>query len=104
MTVLTADAKASTKGIVLSITDPIAWNDALTMCFKLSMFSAMLLPVTDSDNLSKEFSISARPLEAVFFKLVKEVAIPTLFCLARSRSEEHTSELQSRGHLVCRLL
>src|SRR5690625_7019165 len=24
--------------------------------------------------------------------------------LARERSEEHTSELQSRGHLVCRLL
>src|SRR5207253_10547790 len=24
--------------------------------------------------------------------------------LARHRSEEHTSELQSRGHLVCRLL
>src|SRR5437870_7726928 len=24
--------------------------------------------------------------------------------LARPRSEEHTSELQSRGHLVCRLL
>src|SRR5690625_6051829 len=27
------------------------------------------------------------------------------FCTARAdRSEEHTSELQSRGHLVCRLL
>src|SRR5439155_19336048 len=25
-------------------------------------------------------------------------------CAARRRSEEHTSELQSRGHLVCRLL
>src|SRR5690625_8025076 len=25
-------------------------------------------------------------------------------CGDRSRSEEHTSELQSRGHLVCRLL
>src|SRR5207253_10179659 len=25
-------------------------------------------------------------------------------CPACSRSEEHTSELQSRGHLVCRLL
>src|SRR5437870_13397682 len=25
-------------------------------------------------------------------------------CLGLSRSEEHTSELQSRGHLVCRLL
>src|SRR5690625_6240372 len=24
--------------------------------------------------------------------------------LSRERSEEHTSELQSRGHLVCRLL
>src|SRR5437870_6931531 len=24
--------------------------------------------------------------------------------LAKARSEEHTSELQSRGHLVCRLL
>src|SRR5690625_5955443 len=24
--------------------------------------------------------------------------------IARDRSEEHTSELQSRGHLVCRLL
>src|SRR2546429_768728 len=26
------------------------------------------------------------------------------FCAVRSRSEEHTSELQSRLHLVCRLL
>src|SRR5690625_6183448 len=25
-------------------------------------------------------------------------------CARRQRSEEHTSELQSRGHLVCRLL
>src|SRR5690625_7008429 len=25
-------------------------------------------------------------------------------CSAKVRSEEHTSELQSRGHLVCRLL
>src|SRR5437870_8260559 len=28
----------------------------------------------------------------------------TRLARARSRSEEHTSELQSRGHLVCRLL
>src|SRR5690625_6069951 len=27
-----------------------------------------------------------------------------IFIIAMSRSEEHTSELQSRGHLVCRLL
>src|SRR2546429_6934152 len=30
--------------------------------------------------------------------------IPSCCSLARSRSEEHTSELQSRLHLVCRLL
>src|SRR5207253_7732108 len=28
---------------------------------------------------------------------------PTIRPAGRSRSEEHTSELQSRGHLVCRL-
>src|SRR5437870_8138143 len=27
-----------------------------------------------------------------------------LFTINKDRSEEHTSELQSRGHLVCRLL
>src|SRR5439155_15829522 len=34
------------------------------------------------------------------------IALPhaALPLLPRSRSEEHTSELQSRGHLVCRLL
>src|SRR5439155_12255009 len=51
---------------------------------------------------------------AVNYKLALNllgVAIFTaLFCLTAivpkmpSRSEEHTSELQSRGHLVCRLL
>src|SRR5439155_25582713 len=29
---------------------------------------------------------------------------PQRLCCCRRRSEEHTSELQSRGHLVCRLL
>src|SRR5690625_7032563 len=30
--------------------------------------------------------------------------LPALFVVFGVRSEEHTSELQSRGHLVCRLL
>src|SRR5207253_9168100 len=29
---------------------------------------------------------------------------PPVLARSRERSEEHTSELQSRGHLVCRLL
>src|SRR5437660_11527944 len=32
------------------------------------------------------------------------VATPHLDAVTALRSEEHTSELQSRGHLVCRLL
>src|SRR5207253_6588092 len=35
-------------------------------------------------------------------KFAKEIAPDSFFVLMRS--EEHTSELQSRGHLVCRLL
>src|SRR5437870_11055281 len=37
--------------------------------------------------------------------LVKAVSSPAVDSLVTAvRSEEHTSELQSRGHLVCRLL
>src|SRR5207253_5466052 len=32
------------------------------------------------------------------------LSIPIIALTVRERSEEHTSELQSRGHLVCRLL
>src|SRR5690625_2177188 len=39
---------------------------------------------------------------------IRKAQLPTqvVFCTAydEHRSEEHTSELQSRGHLVCRLL
>src|SRR5690625_6312174 len=33
-----------------------------------------------------------------------KIAVGLHLCPERLRSEEHTSELQSRGHLVCRLL
>src|SRR5690625_6307365 len=33
-----------------------------------------------------------------------DVAVPANQACGQARSEEHTSELQSRGHLVCRLL
>src|SRR5439155_19714440 len=37
-------------------------------------------------------------------RLVARVAIVVVVAQDEQRSEEHTSELQSRGHLVCRLL
>src|SRR5690625_6251143 len=36
--------------------------------------------------------------------LIVEILSPATATHDRWRSEEHTSELQSRGHLVCRLL
>src|SRR5690625_6178275 len=41
-------------------------------------------------------------VETLVVPLPKESSIEERH--ARTRSEEHTSELQSRGHLVCRLL
>src|SRR5690625_6803466 len=32
------------------------------------------------------------------------IVVAAIISLSAGRSEEHTSELQSRGHLVCRLL
>src|SRR5690625_6152046 len=37
-------------------------------------------------------------------EVAKASGLPVVLTLAPMRSEEHTSELQSRGHLVCRLL
>src|SRR5690625_6230458 len=36
--------------------------------------------------------------------IVSSTDAAAVFSILRTRSEEHTSELQSRGHLVCRLL
>src|SRR5690625_6523660 len=54
--------------------------------------------------------VESNPLEQVTKQLNKLVNVIKIVELAptssvqRERSEEHTSELQSRGHLVCRLL
>src|SRR5690625_6616257 len=40
----------------------------------------------------------------MLYKQILQNKRKTLFLVALFRSEEHTSELQSRGHLVCRLL
>src|SRR3989441_5139063 len=51
----------------------------------------------DVENRQQEISYISRSLKA----LAKELDVPVV---AISRSEEHTSELQSLAYLVCRLL
>src|SRR5690625_6193283 len=50
-------------------------------------------------NSLSSYSLSVENKYRFFNCMVFSVMVPVL-----SRSEEHTSELQSRGHLLCRLL
>src|SRR5690625_1967346 len=55
----------------------------------------------------KEMDFSAYPYKYVDYNDSKKLfghAIYSKYPIIDQRSEEHTSELQSRGHLVCRLL
>src|SRR2546429_6367286 len=61
----------------------LSLHDALPISFRTSDFSMVVLPAP------------LRPISAIFSPRTT---------LAENRSEEHTSELQSRLHLVCRLL
>src|SRR5690625_2924043 len=47
----------------------------------------------DGEEVRRSYSICAEPVPGEIRVAIK-----------KDRSEEHTSELQSRGHLVCRLL
>src|SRR5207253_7682828 len=53
---------------------------------------------TRSEELKKEYRKNQRQYKADLEKLEADAGVDY------QRSEEHTSELQSRGHLVCRLL
>src|SRR5215208_8500167 len=67
------------------------FNDtATTEIYTLSLHDA--LPISTSEQLSGRCAATSSLVTAE-----SRISPP-------SRSEEHTSELQSRGHLVCRLL
>src|SRR5439155_16859765 len=60
---------------------------------------------------SHAFGLQSRQALQILFKAVRELGVVIALLLqlggtrlSLPRSEEHTSELQSRGHLVCRLL
>src|SRR5207253_4007223 len=90
---------------------PLSLHDALPICcstgVQKTLSTASSAPAcfaTLESRWMSETSVSgldgvSRKKSRVFFR--------TAFChssMRVGRSEEHTSELQSRGHLVCRLL
>src|SRR5690625_6442826 len=81
---------------------------ALTRCYPLSLHDA--LPISRAAlryRQSLEFDFAAgrgcaRGFSSAGFRAATR-RLPSGY-VPPARSEEHTSELQSRGHLVCRLL
>src|SRR5207249_10926230 len=53
---------------------------------------------------TKGFSLIELLIVVFIILIISAIAIPSLFRSKIARSEEHTSELQSRFDLVCRLL
>src|SRR5437870_11407002 len=71
-------------------------DTATTEIYTLSLHDA--LPISDHAEVQHRPAITAHAAR----ELVPRPHAPG--SIGASRSEEHTSELQSRGHLVCRLL
>src|SRR2546429_3269890 len=76
------------------------FNDtATTEIYTLSLHDALPISCVSSSASLSALRVSALSLFLLFPSLSFE-----FFSSLRYRSEEHTSELQSRLHLVCRLL
>src|SRR5439155_20167800 len=73
--------------------------------YTLSLHDA--LPISSSTASTSATTLSEHPI-AARWRSIRGNAGPRMdrqrAAIGCSRSEEHTSELQSRGHLVCRLL
>src|SRR5439155_25256214 len=78
-------------------------NDTATSeIYTLSLHDA--LPISGSQNVRDDAGEAGRRSDPHGERRAGTDGDPTLTMRIGARSEEHTSELQSRGHLVCRLL
>src|SRR5690625_2703690 len=74
------------------------------------LFYKELLISSFDETMAKVYGLPTKMIHYVIMTLLTLVTVASLktvgvvLVVAMLRSEEHTSELQSRGHLVCRLL
>src|SRR5690625_6943244 len=75
--------------------------------YAMALWTYTLLPVPPADEITCA-AVQLRPFQFVSdilsFDTGSVRALMTNPAVLQARSEEHTSELQSRGHLVCRPL
>src|SRR5690625_5789390 len=80
---------AAFTAIVTAITDSLI--QPIINSFGSADMAGLGFQITDNENTFIDFGVVI-------------TAVINFLIIAAVRSEEHTSELQSRGHLVCRLL
>src|SRR3712207_9388357 len=79
------------------------FNDtATTEIYTLSLHDA--LPICEAGKAHEHRRAQARLLQEVRLGVLAERLVDLEVAVRGGRSEEHTSELQSRQYLVCRLL
>src|SRR5207253_8733926 len=81
----------------------------IACCCAVALFAVAVAAVTDGCSSSPPISVRLSPSSPQTIDQGQTVGITATLTNDMSskgvaRSEEHTSELQSRGHLVCRLL
>src|SRR5439155_25628520 len=88
---------------------PLSLHDALPICIssnpKRGRPMTATLPLAPAQAVRFHLSLNVSDLSrsVAFYRILFGVE-PAKLRGDYARSEEHTSELQSRGHLVCRLL
>src|SRR5438552_7341682 len=82
-------------------------STAITAIYTLSLHDALPIcePAREVDQALREFLVGSLEVEDDGDRVLEPVRdLLRVVEAARERSEEHTSELQSPDHLVCRLL
>src|SRR5439155_24754836 len=102
LTLTTTPSSFSLICIIISFFIPFFFfNDtATTEIYTLSLHDA--LPIYFARSLADFTNLGVA--HHAFDRILGRVSVPAVELDGKIRSEEHTSELQSRGHLVCRLL
>src|SRR5690625_6759433 len=101
------------KSVSLWKVKPTSWCRVVMFCFTSSVSKSTMLNMPSSGEAPMmarhSFTTHSSPtqlsgLVVSSFPSSLQAINPPLIRAMGLRSEEHTSELQSRGHLVCRLL
>src|SRR3989442_14151198 len=89
-----ASAELSQSEVVIAVSQAVAQSDRTRAAIRLPLGSTARMVIAVSDLQGTTRGLFRMP-DSTIFSIDVAVA---------KRSEEHTSELQSRPHLVCRLL